>query len=114
MDRTAEFKAAVNSLLSRGQFHQHNNSNSRGSQARKSKEAMAYAEFSHLAASIGREIGETQGKLDKLTKCTSWSRFFPSPMRLHGRQNKTKPKLTLVASSLCGHHNHSGQEEELV
>ncbi|KAF9316954.1 cis-Golgi t-SNARE syntaxin [Podila horticola] len=68
MDRTAEFKAAVNSLLSRGQFRQHNNSNSRGSQARQGKEAMAYAEFSRLAASIGREIGETQTKLDKLTK----------------------------------------------
>ncbi|KAF9382356.1 cis-Golgi t-SNARE syntaxin [Podila verticillata] len=76
MDRTAEFKAAVNSLLSRGQFHQHNNSNSRGSQARKSKEAMAYAEFSHLAASIGREIGETQGKLDKLTKLVKKKSLF--------------------------------------
>ncbi|KAG0352003.1 cis-Golgi t-SNARE syntaxin [Podila minutissima] len=76
MDRTAEFKAAVNSLLNRGQFRQHNNGNSRGSQARQGKEAMAYAEFSRLAVSIGREIGETQTKLDKLTKLVKKKGLF--------------------------------------
>ncbi|KAF9109013.1 cis-Golgi t-SNARE syntaxin [Mortierella sp. AM989] len=71
MDRTAEFKAAVNSLLSRGQIqssrqHHYTNANS---PARKGREAAAYAEFSKLATSIGRDIGDTSTKLEKLTKC---------------------------------------------
>ncbi|KAK3813602.1 MAG: t-SNARE [Linnemannia gamsii] len=68
MDRTAEFKAAVNSLLNRGHIqtrHQPNNSNH---PARRGKEAATYAEFSRLASAIGKEIIETSNKLDKLTK----------------------------------------------
>ncbi|KAI1297751.1 cis-Golgi t-SNARE syntaxin [Mortierella claussenii] len=67
MDRTAEFKAAVNSLLKRGhlQHRQHHNTHP----ARRGKEAAAYADFSKLASSIGRDIGDTSGKLQKLTKC---------------------------------------------
>ncbi|KAF9997618.1 cis-Golgi t-SNARE syntaxin [Entomortierella chlamydospora] len=77
MDRTAEFKAAVNSLLNRGQIqssrqHHYTNANS---PARKGKEAAAYAEFSKLASSIGQDIGETSTKLEKLTKCKfTWSK----------------------------------------
>ncbi|KAF9425810.1 cis-Golgi t-SNARE syntaxin [Podila epigama] len=70
MDRTAEFKAAVNSFMSRGHLaHSYNsNSNSRGHIARRGKEAQAYAEFAQLAKTIGNDIAETNAKLEKLTK----------------------------------------------
>jgi len=68
MDRTAEFKAAVNSLLSRGHIQSRQHSNYSNHPARKGKEAAAYADFSRLAFSIGKEITETSSKLDKLTK----------------------------------------------
>jgi len=67
MDRTAEFKAAVNSLLSRGQLQQRQTNNHA---RRTGKDAIAYAEFSHLASSIGKDITETNSKLQKLTKRT--------------------------------------------
>jgi syntaxin 5 len=69
MDRTAEFKAAVNSLLNRGhiQTRQHQPTYS-NHPARRGKEAAAYADFSRLASAIGNEITETSTKLDKLTK----------------------------------------------
>ncbi|KAF9947639.1 hypothetical protein BGZ70_002580, partial [Mortierella alpina] len=66
MDRTAEFKAAVNSLLSRGQLHQTSHSNGA---ARRGKDAAAYQEFSRLATAIGHDINDTVTKLHKLTKC---------------------------------------------
>ncbi|KAG0291783.1 cis-Golgi t-SNARE syntaxin [Linnemannia gamsii] len=69
MDRTAEFKAAVNSLLNRGhiQTRQHQPTYP-NHPARRGKEAAAYADFSRLASAIGKEIIETSTKLDKLTK----------------------------------------------
>lgn len=74
MDRTAEFKAAVNSLLTRGQLqnYQQHHGYTNG-HAHKGKEFVAYAEFSQLAHRIGREISETSSKLQKLTKC-KWQR----------------------------------------
>ncbi|KAF9948427.1 cis-Golgi t-SNARE syntaxin [Mortierella alpina] len=71
MDRTAEFKAAVNSLLSRGQLHHTSHSNGA---ARRGKDAAAYQEFSRLATAIGHDINDTVTKLHKLTKCK-----YPSP-----------------------------------
>ncbi|KAG0081975.1 hypothetical protein BGZ90_001914 [Linnemannia elongata] len=69
MDRTAEFKAAVNSLVNRGHIHtRHQPNYSSSHPARRGKEAAAYAEFSRLASAIGKEIIETSTKLDKLTK----------------------------------------------
>ncbi|GJJ70083.1 syntaxin 5 [Entomortierella parvispora] len=73
MDRTAEFKAAINSLLSRGQLqHRQGSNNAR----RTGKDAIAYAEFSHLASSIGKEITETNSKLQKLTKLVKKKAMF--------------------------------------
>ncbi|CAO3563903.1 unnamed protein product [Mortierella alpina] len=66
MDRTAEFKAAVNSLLSRGQLHPTSHPNGA---ARRGKDAAAYHEFSRLATAIGHDINDTVTKLHKLTKC---------------------------------------------
>lgn len=68
MDRTAEFKAAVNSLLSRGHLQNHQQHHGY-TNARKAKEFVAYAEFSQLARRIGKDISETSSKLQKLTKC---------------------------------------------
>ncbi|KAG0347096.1 cis-Golgi t-SNARE syntaxin [Podila humilis] len=79
MDRTAEFKAAVNSLQTRaggGHFHSHPRDNTRGTQARRGKEALAYAEFSQLAKTIANDIGDTQSKLDKLTKLVKKKGLF--------------------------------------
>ncbi|KAF9900711.1 cis-Golgi t-SNARE syntaxin [Linnemannia zychae] len=69
MDRTAEFKAAVNSLVNRGHIHTRHQPNHSNHPARRGKEAAAYADFSRLASAIGKEIIETSNKLDKLTKC---------------------------------------------
>ncbi|KAG9321735.1 hypothetical protein KVV02_005081 [Mortierella alpina] len=66
MDRTAEFKAAVNSLLSRGQLHHTSHANGA---ARRGKDAAAFQEFSRLATAIGHDINDTVTKLHKLTKC---------------------------------------------
>ncbi|KAF9987344.1 cis-Golgi t-SNARE syntaxin [Mortierella antarctica] len=66
MDRTAEFKAAVNSLLSRGQLHHTSHANGA---ARRGKDAAAFQEFSRLATAIGHDINDTVTKLQKLTKC---------------------------------------------
>lgn len=69
MDRTAEFKAAVNSLVNRGHIQtRHRPNYSSNHPARRGKEAAAYADFSRLASAIGKEIIETSTKLDKLTK----------------------------------------------
>ncbi|KAF9197787.1 cis-Golgi t-SNARE syntaxin [Haplosporangium sp. Z 27] len=78
MDRSAEFKAAVNSLLSRGHIQtsrQHHYSNA-NSPARKGKEAAAYAEFSKLASSIGRDISDTSTKVEKLTNLVKRKALF--------------------------------------
>lgn len=68
MDRTAEFKAAVNSLVNRGHIQTRHQPNYSNHPARRGKEAAAYADFSRLATAIGNEITETSTKLDKLTK----------------------------------------------
>ncbi|KAF9134047.1 hypothetical protein BGW39_008266 [Mortierella sp. 14UC] len=68
MDRTAEFKAAVNSLVSRGHIQTRHQPNHSNHPARRGKEAAAYTDFSRLASAIGKEIIETSNKLDKLTK----------------------------------------------
>ncbi|KAF9094204.1 cis-Golgi t-SNARE syntaxin [Mortierella sp. AD031] len=68
MDRTAEFKAAVNSLLNRGHIQTRHQPSSSNHPARRGREAAAYADFSRLASTIGKEITETSNKLDKLTK----------------------------------------------
>ncbi|KAG0259962.1 hypothetical protein BG011_002238 [Mortierella polycephala] len=70
MDRTAEFKAAVNSLLNRGHLPKYQQHQTNGA-IRKGKDAATYAEFSRLAASIGRDISDTSSKLQKLTNCKS-------------------------------------------
>ncbi|KAG0198298.1 hypothetical protein BGX28_008263, partial [Mortierella sp. GBA30] len=64
--QTAEFKAAVNSLLSRG--HLQNRTHNHANPARRGKDAVAYAEFSRLATAIGQDISQTSAKLMKLTK----------------------------------------------
>jgi hypothetical protein len=69
MDRTAEFKAAVNSLLNRGHLQHRQPYGQTNGQARKGKEFVAYMEFSQLAYRIGKDISETSSKLQKLTKC---------------------------------------------
>lgn len=69
MDRTAEFKAAVNSLLNRGNIQSRQLQHSPNSHARKGREFVAYTEFSQLAHRIGKDISETSSKLQQLTKC---------------------------------------------
>ncbi|KAF9193209.1 hypothetical protein BGZ51_003958 [Haplosporangium sp. Z 767] len=68
MDRTAEFKAAVNSLLNRGHLPKYQQHQVNGA-IRRGKDAATYAEFSRLATSIGKDISDTSSKLQKLTKC---------------------------------------------
>jgi hypothetical protein len=68
MDRTAEFKAAVSSLVNRGHIQTRHQPNLSNHPARRGKEADAYSDFSRLASAIGKEIIETSSKLDKLTK----------------------------------------------
>lgn len=77
MDRTAEFKAAVNSLVNRGHIQtRHQQNYSSNHPARRGKEAAAYADFSRLASAIGKEIIETSTKLDKLTKLVKRKALF--------------------------------------
>ncbi|KAF9285513.1 cis-Golgi t-SNARE syntaxin [Mortierella alpina] len=73
MDRTAEFKAAVNSLLSRGQLHQTTHSNGA---ARRGKDAATFQEFLRLATAIGHDINDTVAKLHKLTKLVKRKALF--------------------------------------
>ncbi|KAF9907342.1 cis-Golgi t-SNARE syntaxin [Lobosporangium transversale] len=77
MDRTAEYKAAVSSLLNRGTPSRQHHSNAYSNHpARKGKEAAAYAEFSKLASSIGHDIKETSEKLEKLKKLVKRKALF--------------------------------------
>ncbi|KAI8599879.1 syntaxin 5 [Dissophora ornata] len=77
MDRTAEFKAAVNSLLSRGHLQNRQHfSHADNSPARRGKEAAAYAEFSRLATSIRKDLSETSNKLGKLSKLVKRKALF--------------------------------------
>jgi len=69
MDRTAEFKAAVSSLLNRGNLQNRQLQHSPNGHARKGREFAAYTEFSQLAHRIGKDISETSSRLEQLTKC---------------------------------------------
>ncbi|KAI7818636.1 hypothetical protein BC939DRAFT_462334 [Gamsiella multidivaricata] len=109
MDRTAEFKAAVNSLLNRGHIQtrqQHHYSNVNSS-ARKGKEAAAYAEFSRLAVSIGKDIAETSIKLQKLTKLVKRKALFDDrPVEISELTYVIKQDLSRLNSQILALQQH--------
>ncbi|KAG0051008.1 hypothetical protein BGZ83_004225 [Gryganskiella cystojenkinii] len=103
---TAEFKAAVNSLLSRGQL-QNRHGNSNNQRRHNGKEMAAYSEFSHLATSIGKDITETNSKLQKLTKLVKRKAMFDDrPVEISELTHHIKQDLSRLNAQILALQQH--------
>ncbi|KAI8353035.1 hypothetical protein B0O80DRAFT_481102 [Mortierella sp. GBAus27b] len=107
MDRTAEFKAAVNSLLNRGHLQHRQPHGQTNGQARKGKEFVAYMEFSQLAYRIGKDISETSNKLQKLTKLVKRKALFDDrPAEISELTHAIKQELSRLNSQTMALQQH--------